>query len=73
MIVPPPDDYDGIEIDILFADELAERLTEDQYAYIKELMSRPPWRCPVCNCKNASDNEKCVYCYIRNHVMTPKP
>jgi hypothetical protein len=75
MIIPPPhdddDDYDYYEIDGDSgrpADDNTER-----FERIKAHMALPPWMCPICNCKNAFGNQRCVYCWVRNSVITDKP
>lgn len=65
--IPPPDDtfeWEG-------ADELEEmaQFTPEQYDYIKQRLSMPPWTCPACGLVNHHYNQKCAW----DKCKVPKP
>jgi len=57
MIIPPPKD----ELEIPYVDEIAT-FTKEQYEYIKERLSHPPWLCSSCGLNNHHYNQKCAGC-----------
>jgi hypothetical protein len=75
MIIKPPDDEDERDGNhIAYIDiEPESNFTKEQYERIRAHATLPVWMCPVCNCKNSHDNLRCVYCWIRNKVITDKP
>lgn len=75
MIVPPPDDYDD-NYDYFEMDKDTGRPADENtvnYERIKAHAALPVWMCPLCNCKNSHDNQRCAYCWIRNKIITDKP
>lgn len=68
--IPPPKDDDGITInELYYVDDANVEFTKEQYDYIKQRLSMPPWICSACGLVNHHYNKACA----NFRCKVPKP
>lgn len=59
-LIKPPNDDQGITLEIFVQEDEVFGLTEEQYNRIKNYISEKPWLCPSCGLNNFGHNKKCA-------------